>query len=150
MRIILQRVAQAAVSIAGKPHAAIGPGLLIFVGVETNDSAEDATWLTTKIARMRIFADSAGKMNLSLLETTGEALVVSQFTLHAATKKGTRPSFLRAAQPPISQPLFEAFCAALAGEIGKPVARGVFGADMQISLVNDGPVTIIIDSKNRE
>ncbi len=150
MRAVLQRVSHASVHIGGDEISRIGPGLLVLLGIETDDQHADLDWLCPKIAKMRIFADLEGKMNRSLLETGGEILVVSQFTLHAATQKGNRPSFLRAAAPVHSEPLYEAFCAAMERETGRPVARGVFGGDMQVSLTNDGPVTIWIDSKARE
>ena len=137
-------------AIDGETIARIGPGLLVLLGVEAADDASDVEWLAGKIARMRIFGDDAGKMNLSLVETGGDALVISQFTLHAATKKGNRPSFIRAAAPAHSEPLYEEFCRTLEDCAGRPVARGVFGGDMQVSLVNDGPVTIVIDSRARE
>ena len=150
MRAIVQRVSSASVSIAGETVAAIGRGLLVLLGVEDGDGPDDIAWLAPKIARMRIFADAAGLMNLALADTGGGAIVVSQFTLHASTRKGNRPSFLRAARPEISEPLCESFCRALEGELAKPVGRGRFGADMRIALVNEGPVTIAIDTKNRE
>lgn len=150
MRAVIQRVSEASVSIGGEGISRIGPGLLILLGVEEIDDVSDVDWLSGKIARMRIFGDSDGKMNLSVQETGGEVLVVSQFTLHASTKKGNRPSFLRAGAPSHSEPLYEAFCAAMEHEIARPVGRGVFGGDMQISLINDGPVTIVIDSRARE
>ena len=150
MRAIVQRVASASVTIAGETVAAIGPGLLVLLGVEDGDGPDDIAWLAPKVARMRIFADAAGLMNLALADTGGDAIVVSQFTLHASTKKGNRPSFLRAARPEISEPLYEAFCRGLEHELAKPVGRGRFGADMQVALVNDGPVTIAIDTRNRE
>lgn len=150
MRAIVQRVSSASVAIAGEMVAAIGPGLLVLLGVEDGDGPDDIAWLAPKIARMRIFADAAGLMNLALADTGGDAIVVSQFTLHASTRKGNRPSFLRAARPEISEPLYESFCQALEGELAKPVGRGRFGTDMQVALVNDGPVTIAIDTRNRE
>jgi len=150
MRAVLQRVSQATVHIDGKEIAKIGPGLLILLGIEQADDAGDLDWLCPKVAKMRIFADDDGKMNRSVTEMGGEILIVSQFTLHASTQKGNRPSFLRAAAPSHSEPLYEAFCAAMEHEIGHPVARGVFGGDMQVSLTNDGPVTILIDTKDRE
>lgn len=150
MRLVLQRVRHANVVIHGQETARIGPGFLIFLGIEEADGPEDAAWLAGKAARMRIFADAAGAMNLALAEVGGEALVVSQFTLHASTKKGNRPSFIRAARPEQAIPLYEAFTAALAQETGRSVATGQFGADMQITLLNDGPVTITMDSKARE
>jgi D-tyrosyl-tRNA(Tyr) deacylase len=150
MRALVQRVSSASVTIAGESVAAIGPGMLVLLGVEDGDGLEDIAWLAPKLARMRIFADPAGLMNLSLTDTGGDAIVVSQFTLHASTRKGNRPSFLRAARPEISEPLYMAFCQALESELARPVGRGRFGADMQVALVNDGPVTIAIDTRNRE
>lgn len=150
MRAVIQRVSEASVRIDGKISANIGPGLLVLLGVEKIDDEGDVEWLCGKIARMRIFPDGEGKMNLSVMENGGDVLVVSQFTLHASTKKGNRPSFIRAATPAHSEPLYEAFCSAMEGKTGKNVARGVFGADMKIALVNDGPVTISIDSRARE
>jgi len=150
MRAVIQRVLEAAVVIDGQAVSRSGPGLLILLGVEEVDDESDVEWLAAKIAKMRIFQDGEGKMNLSVLESGGDVMVVSQFTLHASTKKGNRPSFIRAAAPAHSEPLYEAFCAAIGQEIDKPVMRGVFGADMKISLINDGPVTIVIDSRARE
>ena len=150
MRALLQRVSAASVSIAGNLHAGIGPGLLILLGIEEADGPDDIDWLAGKIAKMRIFSDAEGHMNLSIMETGGDALVVSQFTLHASTKKGNRPSFIRAARPEQAIPAYQAFCAALSREMNRPVHTGVFGADMQVALTNDGPVTIWIDSKARE
>jgi D-aminoacyl-tRNA deacylase len=150
MRAVIQRVLHASVSIEGAQVSQIGVGLLILLGVEEIDDASDIEWLAAKVAKMRIFSDADGKMNLSVAETCGEVLVVSQFTLHASTKKGNRPSFIRAAAPAHSEPLYEAFCAAMERETGRPVKRGVFGGDMQVSLTNDGPVTIVIDSRARE
>jgi D-tyrosyl-tRNA(Tyr) deacylase len=150
MRAVIQRVLEAAVAIDGREVSRIGPGLLVLLGIEEVDDSTEVEWLSAKTAKMRIFGDDEGKMNLSVTETGGEVLVVSQFTLHASTKKGNRPSFIRAAAPGHSEPLYEAFCAAMEREIGKPTGRGVFGGDMKISLVNDGPVTIVIDSRARE
>ena len=150
MRALLQRVTSASVTIAGREHSAIGRGLLILLGVGHDDGDEDIEWLTGKISRLRIFPDEAGLMNRSLTESDGGLLVVSQFTLHAAVKKGNRPSFIAAARPEIAEPMCRRFCEALAAAAGRPVATGVFGADMQVALVNDGPVTIWIDSKQRE
>ena len=150
MRALLQRVSQASVSIRGATHATIGPGLMILLGIEQADDQNDISWLVHKICKMRIFGDESGKMNDSLLDQNGEALVVSQFTLHANTRKGNRPSFIRAATPDHSKPLYEAFCAEMEKTMGKAVGRGLFGEDMQVALVNDGPVTVWIDSKNRE
>ena len=150
MRVVIQRVRQASVAIAGRDHARIGHGLLVLVAAEAADTPEDGAWLSGKIARLRIFADDAGKMNRALPEVAGEVLVVSQFTLFASTAQGNRPSFLRAARPEQAVPLYEGFVAALAAEAGVPVRTGVFAADMQVALVNDGPVTIVIDSRQRE
>lgn len=150
MRALIQRVAEARVTIGNRVRSAIGPGLLVFLGVEAADEAGDADWLAKKIAQLRLFEDETGRMNRSLLDTGGEALVISQFTLHARTRKGTRPSFDRAARPEQAVPLYEAFVAALAGELGKPVGTGEFGAMMAVGLVNDGPVTLMVDSRQRE
>lgn len=150
MRAVIQRVSRAAVAVEGVSVAEIGPGLLVLLGVAAGDSEEDVQWLATKIARMRIFADEAQAMNRSVVEAGGDALVVSQFTLQASTKKGNRPSFIAAARPEKAVPLYESFVERLSLEIGRPVPTGRFGADMQVSLVNDGPVTIVIDSKLRE
>jgi len=150
MRAVIQRVLESSVEIDGQIVAKIGPGLLVLLGVEEVDELDDVNWLSGKIAKMRIFSDAEDKMNLSVIESGGEIIVVSQFTLHAATKKGNRPSFLRAAAPGISEPLYEQFCTALENELDKPVGRGIFGADMKVALVNDGPVTILIDSRARD
>ncbi len=147
MRVVLQRVSEAAVRINKSVHGEIATGLLILVGIENEDTQEDINWLVKKIANLRIFADNEGLMNLSLLDIKGEALVISQFTLHAKTKKGNRPSYIKAARPEVAIPLYESFKVALSETIGKPVASGEFGADMKVSLVNDGPVTISIDTK---
>jgi len=150
MRALLQRVSGASVSIGGEKVSEIAQGFLVLLGIGAGDDETDIAWLCGKIARMRVFPDEDGKMNHSLSDTGGEVLVVSQFTLHASTKKGNRPSFLASAAPELSEPLYETFCEALSTELGKPVARGSFGADMQVSLTNDGPVTIWLDSRNRE
>lgn len=150
MRAVIQRVKNASVDIADTTKASIDKGLLIFLGIEAEDNLEDIQWLCRKIAKMRIFADDKKPMNRSLLDINGGALIVSQFTLHASTKKGNRPSFIKAAKPAISQPLYEDFIEEFEAQLGKSVATGKFGADMQVSLCNDGPVTIIIDSKARE
>ena len=150
MRALIQRVTQASVAIEGRIVGEIAAGLLVLVGVETDDTAADADWLAAKIAGLRFLADDAGKMNRSVRETGGGVLVISQFTLHADTAKGNRPSFLRAARPEEAIPLYERFIARLEADLGRPVPRGVFGADMQVSLVNNGPVTIPIDSRRRE
>jgi D-tyrosyl-tRNA(Tyr) deacylase len=149
MRAVVQRVAEAAVTIAGQQSARIDRGLVVLVGVEIGDTPSDVDWLATKIAALRIFADESGKMNRSLKESGGEALVVSQFTLLADTARGNRPSFVRAARREEAVPLYERFLATLEPLVGRRLACGVFAADMQVSLVNDGPVTITIDSRNR-
>lgn len=150
MRLLIQRVREAAVHIDGQKISSIAEGMLLLVGIEEADNEEDIGFLCKKTVNLRIFDDGKGVMNRSVLETGGDILVVSQFTLHASTKKGNRPSYLRAAKPDISIPLYEQFCSTLSEMLLKPVATGKFGADMQVSLVNDGPVTIWIDSKNRE
>ena len=150
MRGLVQRVVNASVAIDGNVVSSIGGGVLVLVGIEAADTAEDCSWLAAKIAALRIFDDENGVMNKSLVEVGGEALVVSQFTLHALTKKGNRPSYIRAARPEIAIPLYQQFVEALQTAVAKPVKTGSFGANMQISLVNDGPVTIWIDTKNRE
>ncbi len=150
MRVVIQRVSSASVSVNKKVIGNCGNGLLILAGIETADTEEDAAWLSTKIINLRIFNDTEGKMNLSLKEVNGEMLVVSQFTLHAATKKGNRPSYIQAARPEQALPLFNKFIAMLEKESGRKVATGEFGAHMEVSLMNDGPVTIIIDTKNKE
>ena len=149
MKVVLQRVSEASVTIGKRKNAEIGKGLLILLGIENEDAEEDITWLCGKIAKMRIFNDAAGVMNDSLLDVNGDAIVVSQFTLHASTKKGNRPSYIKAAKPDVAIPLYKRFVAVLEKELGKPVGTGEFGADMKVSLLNDGPVTILIDSKNR-
>ena len=150
MRIIIQRVRNASVTIEGTVHSAIEQGMMILVGIEDADTDEDIAYLTKKVVNMRIFDDADGVMNRSVLDVDGEILVVSQFTLHASTKKGNRPSYIKAAKPDISVPLYEKFCSELSIALEKTVKTGVFGADMQCALVNDGPVTIIMDSKNKE
>ena len=150
MRILIQRVKKASVSIEGKVNSFINNGLLVFVGICEQDKDEDIEWLTKKIANIRLFNDENGVMNKSVTEIDGEILAVSQFTLMAATKKGNRPSYIKAAKPEISIPLYEQFCKELSAAVNKPIATGVFGADMKVELINDGPVTIFIDSKNRE
>ena len=150
MRAVIQRVSSASVTLDGEVHSAIGPGLLILLGVGHEDSQEDMDWLVKKIAGLRIFNDDSGVMNRSILEVGGQALVVSQFTLMASTKKGNRPSYLGAAGHVKAIPMYEAFCAALSSALGRPVGTGVFGADMKVALVNDGPVTICMDTKNKE
>ena len=150
MRAVLQRVTQASVTISGRVTGAIGRGLLVLVAVEDADTTEDAVWLSGKIVRLRIFNDEQDVMNLSVQDLGGEILVVSQFTLFASTRKGNRPSYSRAAGPESAVPRYEAFLRQLAADLGRPLATGEFGADMQVALVNDGPVTILIDSKARE
>jgi D-aminoacyl-tRNA deacylase len=150
MRALIQRVSEAQVVIAGEIAGEIGRGFLILLGIEEADTIDDLTWLTGKIAKLRIFSDAEGKMNADLSEAGGRCLVVSQFTLHAATKKGNRPSFIRAARPEQAVPLYEEFLTTLEQELGTRVERGVFGADMKVSLTNDGPVTIWMDTKARE
>ena len=150
MRIVLQRVSEASVSIEGTINGAIHSGLLVLLGIEEADTLEDIDWLCNKILKMRIFNDENGVMNLSLQDIGGEILVISQFTLHASTKKGNRPGYIKAAKPEIAIPLYEEFNKKLENLLGKPIKTGIFGADMKVSLVNDGPVTILIDSKNRE
>lgn len=150
MRVVLQRTKEASVSINNKIKSEIKSGLLILVGIENEDNSEDIEWLTKKICNLRIFDDSEGVMNLSINDIDGEFLVISQFTLHAKTKKGNRPSYIYAAKPDISIPLYKEFVASLEKEINKEVKTGEFGAHMEVKLINDGPVTIIIDSKNRQ
>lgn len=150
MRVVIQRVSSASVTIEGKEKSAIGWGLLLLLGIEQEDSPEDIDWLCKKIAALRIFSDAAGLMNLSVQDIAGEMLVVSQFTLFASTKKGNRPSFIRAARPETAIPLYEQFVATLQQISGCPVRTGEFGADMKVALLNDGPVTILMDSKQKE
>lgn len=150
MRAVLQRVSEASVTVADRITGETGPGFLILLGVEEGDEVADVSWLVGKILPMRVFEDDEGKMNRSILDLGGGALVVSQFTLHARTKKGTRPSFDRAARPDVAIPLYEHFVAELSKGLGKPVATGEFGAMMKVALVNDGPVTILLDSRMKE
>ena len=150
MRTVIQRVANASVTVESKVVAEIQKGLLVFVGIEEADTQEDLDWLVTKITQLRIFNDENEVMNLSVQDIDGDVLVVSQFTLHAATKKGNRPSYIKAAKPDIAIPMYERFVKALESKLGKKVPTGIFGADMKVLLLNDGPVTILIDSKNRE
>ncbi len=150
MKAVIQRVLEASVTINAKKVSQIQKGLLVLVGIEAADNLEDINWLTTKIANLRIFSDENDVMNLSLKDIDGEMIVVSQFTLHAQTKKGNRPSYIKAAKPEIAIPLYETFVKQMELELDKKVQTGVFGADMKVSLINDGPVTIIIDSKNKE
>ena len=150
MRVLIQRTRRASVTIEGERVSEIGKALLLFIGICYEDSSEDIDWLTKKISNIRLFDDENGVMNLSVQDVDGEILAVSQFTLMASTKKGNRPSYIKAAKPEISVPLYEKFCTEMEIAVNKPIKRGVFGADMKVELLNDGPVTIFIDSKNRE
>ncbi|MDB5231320.1 MAG: D-tyrosyl-tRNA(Tyr) deacylase [Chitinophagaceae bacterium] len=150
MRVVIQRVTIASVTVNNAITGKINNGLLVLVGIEDADTGEDISWLSNKIVNMRIFNDANEVMNLSLRETDGDLLLVSQFTLHASTKKGNRPSYIKASKPDIAIPLYEKMIKQLESDLGKPIHTGVFGADMKVSLLNDGPVTIIIDSKNRD
>lgn len=150
MRVVIQRVSHASVTINGNCKSVINRGMLILVGIEEADGTEDIDWLCKKIINLRIFDDENGVMNKSVIDTNGEILVISQFTLHASTKKGNRPSYIKAAKPDISIPLYEQFCTELSSLLGKEVGTGEFGADMKVELLNDGPVTICIDTKNKE
>ena len=150
MRVVVQRVSSAKVTVADSVTASSGAGLLILLGIEEADNETDVEWLVKKISQLRIFNDQEGVMNLPVTEVNGEAIVVSQFTLHASTKKGNRPSYIRAARPETAIPLYERFVAMLEAILGKPVGTGIFGAHMDVSLVNDGPVTIIMDSRNKD
>jgi len=150
MRVVIQRVQKASVTIEGIEKSSIGYGMLILVGIEEADTEEDLQWLMQKMINLRIFNDEAGVMNKSVLESGGEILLISQFTLHALTKKGNRPSYIKAARPEQAIPLYEKFIVALEAGLGKKIQTGTFGADMQVALINDGPVTILIDSKNKE
>ena len=150
MRAVIQRVQMASVRVGAEVVAEIQTGLLVFVGIEDADSCEDAEWLSHKICQLRIFNDARGVMNLSVLETGGDIVVVSQFTLHASTKKGNRPSYIKASKPEFAIPMYESISDRLSDVLGKEVKKGIFGADMKVSLLNDGPVTIIIDTKNKE
>ena len=150
MKVVIQRVNEASVSIDGQVAGAIQKGLMVLLGIETADTMEDVDWLSNKIVQMRIFDDAEGVMNLSVKEVGGNILLVSQFTLHASTKKGNRPSYIAAAKHDISIPLYEAMIKKLTADMGAPIQTGVFGADMKVALINNGPVTIIIDSKNKE
>jgi D-tyrosyl-tRNA(Tyr) deacylase len=150
MKVVIQRVNEASVSIDGQIAGSIQKGLMVLLGIETADTMEDVDWLSNKIVQMRIFDDAEGVMNLSVKEVEGHILLVSQFTLHASTKKGNRPSYIAAAKHDISVPLYEAMIKKLSADMGAPIQTGVFGADMKVALVNNGPVTIIVDSKNKE
>ena len=150
MKTVTQRVQYASVTIDGQVKSKIGKGLLILVGIEDRDTQEDIEWLAKKITKLRIFDDENGVMNRSCIEVEGEILVVSQFTLQASTKKGNRPSYIKASKPDVAIPMYEAFCEEVGLQLGKPVQTGTFGADMKVELLNDGPVTILIDSQNKE
>ncbi len=150
MRTVIQRVTEASVTIDGTVKNKIGSGLLVLLGIEDGDTDEDITWLVQKIINLRIFNDAEGVMNVSVKDTGGEILLISQFTLHASTKKGNRPSYIRAARPEMAIPLYEKTIRVLEQELGKPIGTGTFGADMKVALLNDGPVTICIDTKNKE
>jgi len=150
MRVVIQRVSHANVAINNTIRSSIGKGLLILVGIEDTDTMEDINWLSGKIVNLRIFNDGEGVMNESVKDQGGDILVISQFTLHASTKKGNRPSYIKASKPPVAIPLYEQFVQQLQTDLGKPVFTGEFGADMKVTLLNDGPVTIVIDSKNKE
>lgn len=150
MRAVIQRVSQSSVVIGGVCHGEIGTGFNILIGITEGDSSEDIEWLCHKIVNLRIFDDKDGVMNKSVLDVNGDILVISQFTLYASTRKGNRPSYVKAARPEISEPLYEKFIDTLENILGKRVKKGIFGADMKVTIVNDGPVTIIIDTKNRE
>ena len=150
MRVVIQRVTEASVVVDGNTTGSIKQGLLVLQGIEDADSTEDILWLSNKICNLRIFNDEEGVMNKSILDMGGDVLLVSQFTLFASTKKGNRPSYIKASKPPIAIPLYEAMINQLQKDLGKPIQTGIFGADMKVSLLNDGPVTIIIDSKNKE
>ncbi|WP_299801015.1 D-aminoacyl-tRNA deacylase [uncultured Maribacter sp.] len=150
MRAVIQRVSKASVTVDGKQISAIEQGVLILIGIENEDTQDDIDWLTNKIVNLRIFNDDDGVMNMSLLATKGDAIVVSQFTLHASTKKGNRPSYIKAARPEVAIPLYEAFISTIESKMDKKVGTGIFGADMKVELLNDGPVTILIDTKNKD
>ena len=150
MRAVIQRVSKASVTIEGKIHAQIGNGLLVLLGIEDADTSEDIEWLSGKIVNLRIFDDAAGVMNESVQDKEGDIILVSQFTLHASTKKGNRPSYIKASKPDIAVPLYEKMIQQLTNDLGKPIGTGVFGADMKVELLNDGPVTIVMDTKSKE
>ena len=150
MRVVIQRVSRASVTIEGQVKSSISRGLLVLAGFEDADTAEDIEWISGKIVNLRIFDDEAGVMNKSAIETGGEILLISQFTLHASTKKGNRPSYIKASKPDVAIPLYESLIARLETDLGKHIGTGTFGADMKVELVNDGPVTIVMDTKNKE
>ena len=150
MRVVIQRVTTASVKVDGEIRGEVGPGLLVLMGVEDADGDQDIEWMSSKIVNLRIFDDENGVMNLSVLDKQGDVLLISQFTLHASTKKGNRPSYIKASKPDHAVPVYEKMIARLEKDLGKPIQRGVFGADMKVQLLNDGPVTIFIDSKQKE
>jgi D-tyrosyl-tRNA(Tyr) deacylase len=150
MRVIVQRVSSASVEVGGAIVGSIDKGMMVLVGIEDADTVEDVQWLSSKLTQLRIFNDEAGVMNVSIKDSNGQILLVSQFTLHASTKKGNRPSYIKAARPEMAIPLYERFKEQLEMDLGRNIAAGIFGADMQVSLINDGPVTIFIDTKNKE
>ena len=150
MKAVIQRVSKASVTINGSVHSKIGDGLLVLLGIEDSDAIEDIEWLSNKIVNLRIFNDDNAVMNISVKEINGEILLVSQFTLHASTKKGNRPSYIKASKPEIAIPIYEKMIKQLSMDLGKPVQTGIFGTDMKVELLNDGPVTIVIDTKNKE
>ncbi len=150
MRAVIQRVSRASVTIEGKVNAAIGKGLLVLLGIEDADTEEDISWLSGKIVNLRIFDDANGVMNESVLDQGGDIVLVSQFTLHASTKKGNRPSYIRASKPEIAIPIYEKMIQQITTDLGKPIGTGIFGADMKVELLNDGPVTIVMDTKGKE
>jgi D-tyrosyl-tRNA(Tyr) deacylase len=150
MRVIVQRVSSASVEVEGAIVGSIDKGMMVLVGIEDADTVEDVQWLSSKLTQLRIFNDEAGVMNVSIKDSNGQILLVSQFTLHASTKKGNRPSYIKAARPEMAIPLYERFKEQLEMDLGRSIAAGIFGADMQVSLINDGPVTIFIDTKNKE
>lgn len=150
MRVVIQRVSEASVTIDGKVHAKIGKGLLVLVGIEDADGQDDIAWISSKMVQLRVFDDENGVPNISVKDIDSEIMLISQFTLHASTKKGNRPSYIRASKPVAAVPLYEKLIKQIENDLGKPIATGVFGADMQVGLLNDGPVTIIMDTKQRE
>jgi len=150
MRAVIQRVTKASVTIEGNIHSSIGNGLLVLLGIEDADTDDDIQWLSAKIVSLRIFNDDNGVMNISVKDVNGDVLVVSQFTLHASTKKGNRPSYIKASKPEFAIPMYEKFVQQIEGDLGKKIQTGVFGADMKVELLNDGPVTIVMDTKNKE
>jgi len=150
MRVVIQRVSKSSVTIDGRVKGSIGPGLLVLVGIEDADTVEDIEWIAAKIVNFRIFNDAAGVMNVSVKDSGGDILLISQFTLHASTKKGNRPSYIKAACPEVAIPIYEQLIVQLENQLEKPIQTGTFGADMKVELVNDGPVTLVVDSKNKE